>query len=147
MWKIVKMTSPRPVSATVILAPTLESKNAHTNGTACRSAFGVGGPFGWRIGVEEDIGACVSRMFGGRLCAILALRPEPATCEEKKISPHDKRRQRHDQRKAEIEFNSIGLLSESCLFLRLSCGWSLLFLTAGGATAAPCRPCRRWRRT
>src|SRR4051812_10538062 len=61
------MTSPRPVSATVIFAPTLESKNAHTNGTAWRSAFGVGGPFGWRAVLEDDIVAWVSRVFGDRL--------------------------------------------------------------------------------
>src|SRR4051812_22154334 len=62
MWKIVNVTSPRPVSATVIFAPTLESKNAHRNGTAPRSGFVSAGPLGWRT-VVEDIAREGSRVW------------------------------------------------------------------------------------
>ena len=55
MWKTVNATSPRPVSATVIFAPTLESRNAQTNGTAPRLEVLSGDPFGWRTRVVDGI--------------------------------------------------------------------------------------------
>ena len=65
MWKIAKVASPSPVSATVIFAPTLESRKAHRNGPAARSG-GSAGPLGCRT-VVADIGAGMSLGSGVRL--------------------------------------------------------------------------------